>query len=226
MEKYLKEHGVETLDAIIATHPHHDHIGALPELVKHFKVKAFYMPNVSHSTETYASLRKALKKQAIMIFMAKSGDKIAVEPNVVLKFIGPIHGHYDSLNDESYVIKCLYKQNSFLLMADAGEQSETQLLSHHVDVQADVIKIGHHGADTGSTLPFLKEVNPDAAIISVAKRDRYGFPSKAVISRLKYLKIPVYRTDRLGTIVAVSDGTHIAFTYEHAPHRTAFKAGS
>lgn len=223
LEAYLKEHNIKTLDAIIATHPHHDHIGALPELVKHFQVKAFYMPNVSNSTATYAELRKALKKQAIMIFMAKAGDKIAVEPNVVIKFIGPIQGHYDSLNDESYVIKCLYKHNSFLLMADAGEQSETELLSHHVDVQADVIKIGHHGADTGSTLPFLKEVNPDAAIISAAKRDKYGFPSKAVISRLKYLKIPIYRTDKLGSIVAVSDGLNIAFTYEHPPHQTVRK---
>lgn len=214
--QYLKAHGVTTLDALIVTHPHHDHIGSIPDVMYNFKVKAFYMPNLKINTKAYKRLEKALKEEEIMVFKAKAGDKIEVEPKIWIKIIAPLKGRYDQMNDYSYVLKLVHGENTFLLMADAGEQSETSLLSKDVDVKADIIKIGHHGADTGSTLPFLKKVDPDAAIISVGKHNRYGFPTRAVINRLKYLKIPTYRTDLLGTIVAVSDGHRVLFTYEEA----------
>ncbi|WKB36610.1 hypothetical protein QS257_06230 [Terrilactibacillus sp. S3-3] len=102
----------------------------------------------------------------------------------------------------------------FLLMGDSGERSETELLKKHVDVEANVIKIAHHGANTGTTLPFLGKVNPEAAIITTRRGNHYGYPSDAVISRLVYLKIPTYRTDRMGTIIAESDGQTIHFTFE------------
>jgi competence protein ComEC len=78
------------------------------------------------------------------------------------------------------------------------------------DLQADVIKIAHHGGETGNTLPFLRAVNPQAAIISSDGRKNY--PSEEVINRLKYLKVPIYRTDQLGTIVVHSNGDRIWFT--------------
>jgi competence protein ComEC len=211
--KYLKERKIDTLDALIATHPHHDHIGGMSEIMENFQVKAFYMPDLNHYTNAFRSLYDAVRKEGIMVFKAKAGDKIDVEPGIQIKIIAPLPGHYDALNDYSYVLKLVYKNTSFLLMADAGEQSETALLDKKVNVKADIIKIGHHGANSGTTLPFLKEVDPEAAVISTANRDPYGFPSKAVIKRLKYLKIPTYRTDLLGTIVAHSDGRYISFTY-------------
>ncbi|TCP29312.1 beta-lactamase superfamily II metal-dependent hydrolase [Scopulibacillus darangshiensis] len=228
--QYLKSHGVVTLDAIIVTHPHHDHIGSIPEILYNFKVKSFYMPNLNIKTHAFGRLNKALKEEEVMVFKAKAGDKIEVEPKIWVKIIAPLKGRYDMLNDYSYVLKLVHKENTFLLMADAGEQSETALLSNDVNVKADIIKIGHHGADTGSTLPFLKRVDPDAAIISVGRHNRYGFPTRAVINRLKYLKIPTYRTDLLGTIVAISDGKRVLFTYEddkntlgvHAPYFDPF----
>ncbi|MFC4619017.1 ComEC/Rec2 family competence protein [Camelliibacillus cellulosilyticus] len=212
LANYLHDQHVATFDAVFATHPHHDHIGGMSRIMKEFQVNAFYMPDLTHSTHAFRALYQAVKKEGIMVFKAKAGDKVEVEPGIMIKIIGPLKGRYDSLNDYSYVLKVIYKGNSFLLMADAGEQSETALLEKKVNVKADVIKIGHHGADSGTTLPFLKTVNPEAAIISAGKHSRY-LPSKAVINRLRYLKIPTYRTDLLGTIVAHTDGTHIAFTY-------------
>jgi beta-lactamase superfamily II metal-dependent hydrolase len=211
--EYLKVRNIKTLDALIATHPHHDHIGGMSRIMNEFTVKAFYMPDLNHYTNAFRDLHKAVSKKGIMIFKAKAGDKIEVESGIKIKIIAPLRGHYDSLNDYSYVMKLIYKQTSFLLMADAGEQSETALLDRGVNVKADIIKIGHHGANTGTTLPFLKEVDPEAAVISVGNRNPYGYPSKVVINRLRYLKIPTYRTDLLGTIVAHSDGHYVSFTY-------------
>ncbi|GGH84483.1 beta-lactamase superfamily II metal-dependent hydrolase [Pullulanibacillus pueri] len=210
---YLRAFGITTFDAVIATHPHHDHIGGMSAILENFTVKAFYMPDISHYTHAFNDLYTTVKKEGIMIFKAKAGNKIDVEPGVKINIIAPLKGNYDHLNDYSYVLKVIHNENSFLLMADAGEQSETELLEKKVNVKADVIKIGHHGADTSSTLPFLKKVNPDTAVISTGNRIKQGYPSKAVINRLHYLKIPTYRSDLLGTIVAHSDGHNITFTY-------------
>lgn len=207
---YLKEHEVDTLDAIISTHPHHDHIGSMAKIITTFKVKAYYMPDIPYNTKLYQQLLDTIHQTELMVFHAKAGDDIQVEPDINIKIIGPIGKGYDTLNDYSYVLMLIHKHNRFLLMGDAGEQSETDLLSKNVNLQANVIKIGHHGANTGTTLPFLKKVNPDYAVITVSKKSN-RLPSRDVINRLKYLKIPTYRTDILGNIVAESDGEMIRF---------------
>lgn len=216
VSQYLQNKGIKTLDAIIITHPHHDHIGGVPSLLNSFKIKAFYMPKMTHHTKIYRTLKKSLEKKNIMIFKAKAGNNIEISRHLDIDFIGPVQGKYDNMNDYSYVLKIVYNHNSFLLMGDAGEQSEAELLYKHVNVKADVIKIGHHGADTGTTLPFLKKVNPDAAIISTGRHNYKSIPAPAVINRLRYLKIPTYRTDLLGTIVVASDGNTISFYYGDA----------
>ena len=115
--KYLKEREISTLDALIATHPHHDHIGGMSRIMENFQVKAFYMPDLKHYTNAFRSLYNAVRKQGIMVFKAKAGDKIDVEPGIKINIIAPLRGNYDSLNDFSYVMKLIYKNTSFLLMA-------------------------------------------------------------------------------------------------------------
>lgn len=211
---YLQANDVDVLDALVITHPHHDHIGGVTDVLEQIKVQSFYMPPLKNKTKTFNRLKQVIDEKKIMVFQAKAGDKINIEKGVTMKIIAPLKGKYDKMNDYSYVMKLIHGKNDFLFMADAGEQSETQLLTKNVDIRADVIKVGHHGANTGTTLPFLKAVNPDYAVISVGRNNRYGFPTKAVIKRLKYLKIPTYRTDLMGTIVAVSDGQSIEIDNE------------
>lgn len=208
---YLKEQNVDVLDALIITHPHHDHIGAAEQILNHFKIRAFYMPALKNKTKTYKKLRKALDDEEVMMFQAKAGDRIEVEKKVKLKIIAPLSKKYGDMNEHSYVIRLVHGKNTFLLMGDAGEQSEADLMTKSVKLKADVLKVGHHGANTGTTLPFLKAVNPEYAVISVGRNNKYGFPDKGVLRRLKLLKIPIYRTDLMGTIIAESDGKQIHF---------------
>lgn len=211
---YLKRQHVEQLDALIVTHPHHDHIGGVPRILQNIKVKAFYMPHLSKKTAAFTQMMKALKQKNVMIFYANAGNKIDVEKNIWIDIIGPLSAKYHTVNDYSYVLRVVHGANRFLLMGDSGERSETELLKKHVDVEANVIKIAHHGANTGTTLPFLEKVDPEAAIITTGRRNQHNYPSDAVISRLVYLKIPTYRTDRMGTIIVESDGETIHFTSE------------
>ncbi|GGE43753.1 metallo beta-lactamase superfamily lipoprotein [Pullulanibacillus camelliae] len=223
--RYFHALNIEGFDAIIATHPHHDHIGAMAAIMENFHVKAFYMPDVTHYTRAFKALHHSVKKQGVMVFKAKAGNKIDVEPGVAINIIAPLKGNYDNLNDYSFVLKLVHEKNTFLFMADAGEQSETELLEKDINVKADVIKIGHHGGVSSTTLPFLKRVNPEAAVITSAQRSMFGFPSHAVIQRLRYLRIPTYRTDIHGTIIAHSDGQRIIFSFggPNAQDRTPIK---
>ena len=226
---YFRALDIESFDAVIATHPHHDHIGAMAAILGNFYVKAFYMPDVYHYTHAFKALYGAAKRQGVMVFKAKSGNEIDVEPDVKMAIIAPLQEHHAHLNDDSLVLKLIYKKNAFLFMSDAGKQSETELLEKKSDVKADVIKIGHHGGASSTTLPFLKKVNPEAAVMTSGHRSILGYPSYSVIKRLRYLRVPIYRTDSCGTIVARSDGDRIMFSFSgfkmsaHVPMKASKK---
>lgn len=210
---YFHALNIESFDAVIATHPHHDHIGAMAAIMGNFYVKAFYMPDVYHYTRAFKALYDSAKRRGVMVFKAKAGSKIDVEPDVKMAIIAPLQEHHAHLNDDSFVLRLLHNKNSFLFMSDAGKQSEAELLENKSDVKADVIKIGHHGGASSTTLPFLKKVNPEAAVITSGHRSIVGYPSQSVIKRLRYLRVPIYRTDVHGTIVADSDGSRITFSF-------------
>ena len=98
-----------------------------------------------------------------------------------------------------------YKNTSFLFMGDAEKETEVKLQDE--DVQADVLKVGHHGSDTSSTTAFLEKVSPKYAIISCGKNNKYGHPDSTVLQNLESIGSAVLRTDQLGTIIIRSDGT-------------------
>ena len=91
---------------------------------------------------------------------------------------------------------------------------ETQMLAEHVNVSADIIKIGHHGSDTSSSVSFLKAVDPDVAVISVGEDNAYDHPSPNVLTRLQELQIDIWRTDEKGTIVVTCDKDHMEMDWE------------
>ena len=104
-----------------------------------------------------------------------------------------------------------YGNNSFLFTGDAEAENEKDILSKNYNIDVDVLKVGHHGSDTSSTEAFLKAVSPEYAIIMVGDNN-YGHPNNVVLDRLDSLGAQIYRTDKEGTIVMVSDGNFIEFS--------------
>ncbi|WLR58424.1 ComEC/Rec2 family competence protein [Guptibacillus hwajinpoensis] len=214
VSNYIKKLGINQLDYIVATHPHHDHIGGMDDVIENFDVQTVMMPDVSYPTVHYKSLLKVLKKKDITLEKARKGMKIKLGHQVNIKVISPSkEAEYEDFNDYSAVLRLSHKENSFLLMGDAGVEVEKQMLEKvkMKQLKSDVLKMGHHGASSATSETFLKAVTPETAVISVGKNNRYDFPDKNVIQRLNEHHISVLRTDEIGTIIATSDGENIVF---------------
>ena len=213
---YIQAQGITELYGVVATHPHEDHIGGLVHVIKVFPVQNFFMPNKEHTTATFANLVDAVNKSGAKRIQAKSGVTFEID-GVSFEFLSPIKFDYRNLNDYSAVIKVTHGKNRFLLTGDAEKESELYMRLEGHNLRADVLKVGHHGSNTSTSGDFVGMVLPRYSVISVGKDNSYGHPHEHVLNLLEIIKSDVYRTDELGTIVAISDGETLAFAFEKTP---------
>ncbi|MED4226490.1 ComEC/Rec2 family competence protein [Neobacillus cucumis] len=208
--RYLKSLHVSDLEAVIATHPDADHIGGLDTVLQSIKVKAVYTPKIINTTQTYEDFLIAVKNAGLKLKEAKAGVNLGLK-DVDAKFVAPVKNYGNEMNDWSAVAKLTYGENSFLFTGDAPIRSEEDMIVTHQDLQADVLKVGHHGASTSTSQSFLDAVKPKYAVISVGQGNRYGHPTDEVLTRLKQNGIQIFRTDKMQTILALADGKTIQF---------------
>jgi len=212
--KYLEEQGVETLNYVIATHPHEDHIGGLDEVISTINiVENVWMIKKSAATKTFENLVQAIKDKNIKVEQPKVGQNIQIG-ELKITTLGPVREDYEETNDWSIVLKIDYKNNSFILTGDAEKLAEKDIIDTGIPMSADILKIGHHGSSTSTTKDFLEKVKPIYAVISLGEDNSYGHPHTQTLKLLKQNNIIVYRTDRNGSIVATSDGDNISFEVE------------
>ena len=208
---YITDLGYNNIDYVVGTHPHTDHIGGLEYIINNISVENIYMPKAVSTSKTYESLLNTISNKNLKVKVAKANVSIISSNNLSVNIIAPNSESYSNLNNYSAVIKIDYYNNSFLFMGDAEVLSEEEITN---DVQADVIKVGHHGSDSSSSLEFLNKVKPKYAVISVGTNNQYNHPYDSILSRYESIGAQVYRTDLYGTIVATSDGTNINITKE------------
>jgi len=208
---YLKSKGISKLDHVIGTHPHEDHIGGLDVVINSFAVGKVYLPRVTHTTETYEDALVAVQNEGLKAVEANGGVKLAVGQGATAELLAPNGTGYAELNDYSAVLRLTFDQTSFLFTGDAAGISEAAMLKAGYNLQADVLKVGHHGSSSSTSAAFLKAVSPKYAVISVGKDNDYGHPHAETLAKLVAAGIKLYRTDRMGTIMATSDGKAITF---------------
>ncbi|MDF2676262.1 MAG: hydrolase [Bacillota bacterium] len=203
---YINNLQYDKIDYVVGTHPHEDHIGGLDTVINTFNIGKVYLPKVENNTKTFEDMLLAVKNKNLKINTAVAGVKIIDTENLKVQIISPQNKIYEDFNYYSAVVKIEYLDNSFILMGDAEKINESEITD---DVNADVIKIGHHGSDTSSSEQFLQKVSPDYAIISVGENNKYGHPNDATLNLLNEMNINVVRTDESGTITVISDGKNI-----------------
>ena len=220
--EYLKDLNITKIDVLIATHQHQDHIGGMEKIKENFEIGVIYMPNLKYekiSTQSYnsfiSSVEKWSKQEGNDVLFAKDENgelrefKLG-EANV--RFLAPNSNWYITKNNYSIVTKITFGQTNVLLAADAEIISELEMILSETELKSDILKVGHHGSNSSTTKMFLKSVDPNYAVISVGKDNDYGYPTTRVIDKLNKMDINIYRTDKLGTIIMVTDGKNINFT--------------
>lgn len=200
---YLKSQGVETLDLVIGTHPHSDHIGGLDVVINEMDVKRVLMPGLKKSvvptTKTYRDLLTAIKNKSLTATVSKPGQTYTFGKGV-LTVLGPVDD-YDDLNDTSLVARFDYNGHSFLFTGDMEKGAEQDLLDSGADVSSEVLKLGHHGSSTSSSKTFFEAVDPAYCIASCGEDNDYGHPHKETLQRVQQSGAELYRTDYQGSIV-------------------------
>lgn len=207
--KYLEGLGAKSLDVMIASHFDADHIGGLNDVLKAVNVKSLFAPQFSTPSAPYKELLNTVKNKGLTLQKAQIGVSLDID-GVTADFLAPLDEYESDPNAGSAVVKVNYKNTSFLFTSDAEAKSEGDLIANAIDVQADVLKVGKHGAKTSTSKSFIDEVLPTYSIISVGN-NKQGYPDAGIIDTLKNVNSTIYRTDQQGTIIAISDGDQISF---------------
>lgn len=209
---YLNKLGIKKIDTIVFTHPHKDHIGSGSKIVDSFDIGNVYMSSKVTNTKTFENLLDTIELKGIDIIIPEVGEKIDFG-SCDVTILGPVK-EYKEINDNSLVLKVKFGNSKFIFTGDMEEKSEKDIVETGLDLSSDVLKVAHHGSDSSSSYVFLKEVNPKYAVISCGIDNSYNHPNDIILSRLNDVGAEVFRTDKLGTIVAISDGENITFNQE------------
>jgi len=203
---YLKNNNITKLDYIIATHPHDDHIGGMANVIKAFKIGAFYAPKATSSSQSFEDMIRALKSKGLKIKIAKPNITLDLGPDTTCIMLSPNKTTYKDTNNYSCAIKVSYKNSTYLFTGDLQKLSEDEILDKGYDLHAEVLKVAHHGSNTSTSEEFLNRVSPKIAVISCGASNSYGHPNRETLDKLKKLNCIIYRTDLDKNIVLISDG--------------------
>lgn len=202
---YLRTQGVTKLDYVVATHPDADHIGGLIAVLNSISIKEFIDSGKVHTSQTYEEMLTLINDKNIRYTVPKAGDTLALDPTVLVDVVASDENASDN-NEASIVLRVAYQNISFLLMGDAGHAIEEQLIQDGVDVEATILKAGHHGSNTSSSLPFIQAVCPLATILSYGQDNKYGHPHAEVVDAVTQVGSEIYGTAESGMIVVKTDG--------------------
>ena len=218
----LKRYGVSSLDLVIATHPHQDHIGEMRDIMRAFKVKEVWDPGFKYTTKTYLNMLQEIDGQSIKYVNPKRGQTRSFG-DVSLEVLHPgpafISEDRDAANDASIVVRLSFGNKRFLFTGDAEEASWQQMIQANKNaLRADLLKAAHHGSSNGTTDYVLDAVRPEIVTISCAVGNDYHHPHPKVVRLLedRQAAIKLCRTDLQGTLTATSDGNTIEMSTERA----------
>jgi competence protein ComEC len=198
----------DAIDLVVLTHLQSDHLGGLPAVLERFDVGAVVQTPNASASGLHGAWEQSLERTGTPVIQAGRGQLISLGGGVSLTILSPADYDRDlTENESSIVAKLQFGSVSMLLTGDIGKADERRLASRGVDLQADVLKVAHHGSGTSSSDEFLDRVKPHLAVISVGEANRFGHPDARTLARLDGL--PVFRTDEDGDIVVSTDGTSV-----------------
>lgn len=213
---YLKDRGIDHLNYVVCTHPHEDHVGGLAGALHYATVDNALSPVAEYESEIFKSFVDCLDQQGVAITIPSPGNSFTLG-SATVTVLGPIKPS-ESPNNNSIILRVVYGDTSFLLMGDAEEPEEADILNAGVEVKSTLLKVAHHGSSTSTGDSFLEAVSPTYAVISDGiDASSFGRLTEETLGKLRAAGVVVYRTDLQGDIVCASDGKTLSFHVEKNP---------
>jgi competence protein ComEC len=214
---YLKRAGVRSVDLLVNTHPHGDHVGGFPVIVRALRVDAIADSGQRYGGRAFNDGLHQAELRHIRVRIVHCGDRWNTNDGVTISVLSPCGALFvdgtNDVNENSVVAMLQYHGFRMLFTGDAGFQAEQRLMQIGVDLHADVLKVGHHGSAYSSSSPFLDAVRPHYALVSVGRHNLFGHPAPVTLRALATIGAIVYRTDHCGAIdVAASADIRITTT--------------
>lgn len=197
---HLRRLNIEKIDLLILTHPHEDHIGGAPSLLREHEVAECLMPDLLENSAIFRETLSALKDENCVVTRAEA-EVLREYGNLSVEVLSPTKEFYSTINDAGAVIRVKFGEFAFLFMGDVSGTVEEELVALYPDaLRADILKVAHHGSALSTSRAFLSAVAPQHAVISCAAGNEYGVPHPDVLARLSNAGVSVHRTDTEGTI--------------------------
>lgn len=210
---YLSDHVDGAIEALVVTHPHADHIGGLIAVLNSFEVEEIWLSGDTSTSKTYQEFMSLVETEDASISEALRGQSIEVD-GLTLPILHPVKPLFDDTNNNSIVLRLCYGDIKFLFTGDAEKRAETSILDSALVVQAQILKVGHHGSSSSSSTVFLNAVKPEVAIYMAGEGNRYDHPHEETLTALSEVGAEIYGTDIHGTIVITTDGETYALQLE------------
>ena len=200
-----------SIDMVILTHPHSDHVAGLVEVLRRYQINDVYLTGVAHTSNDYLTFLELIKQKNIFAHEVVEPFEIILDNEIKLQFVYPLESfsglRVENLNNTSIVNRLVFGDSVALFTGDLEIEGEDEVLESGQEIRAQLFKAGHHGSSTSSQEKFIMEVSPEYAVISVGRDNSFGHPSGRTVSRFERLGIEIFRTDQDGAIGFSSDGS-------------------
>lgn len=207
---YLQMQDVENLDYCIASHYDADHLSGIVGALNAFDVETLIAPDYKYDTKTYYSFLSTAEKKDFAIHYPTASETFPFGDGHI-QILAPLGTGYEDDNDYSVVVKVTIGESTLLLTGDASSASEEEMLEADMDLNADVLVLGHHGSYSSTGEDFFRAVSPDYTVISCGKNNDYGHPHRRIMDLLGNSTAHLYRTDLQGTICVTMTAEKIVF---------------
>jgi len=198
------------IELLILTHPHEDHVAGIPDVMKKYEIDKILYMDVDYENTNFEEMKRMIEENGIEAGPTYWGDIFYFDSEIRLETIYPFVNsdldEFEDLNDTSIVNRLVYGETEILLTGDAGEPVEEEIIGNNIDIEADILKAGHHGSKYSSSLEFIEAIEPESSIFQVGAGNQFKHPHFVTLYNFDRYGIDIYRNDEQGTIKVESDG--------------------
>lgn len=203
----LQARGVASLDAVILSHPHPDHVTGLIDVLNALPAARLFVPGCAEGDPLFANCLEAARRNGIETVILRAGSAVTVDPSVSMQVFGPPSAFcFDDGNDNSLILRVAYGDVSVLFTGDVNTEAQDWCAGKYAQhLRSTILKMPHHGSYNAVNGTFIRAVSPRTAVISCGENP-YGHPHEKTLAFYKRRGAALYRTDLNGTVTVRTDG--------------------